>query len=53
MEQPVFRLPFITEGATEKVSQFVIQPKSIYSKKVPLQALFRTMPKHVDTLSIF
>ncbi len=29
MEQPIFRMSFITEGATEKVSQFIIPAKSI------------------------
>jgi len=31
-EQHVFRMSLITEGTTEKVSQFIMTMKSIYKK---------------------
>jgi hypothetical protein len=48
MEQPIFKLTLIIEGAPEKVSQFKLPLKSIYSKKIcfnQLKCIFWTPQK--------
>ncbi len=47
MEQNVFKLSLIIEGATEKVSQFTMLIKSIYNKNV---LFLRTKMHFLSTL---